>query len=87
MDLQLSEPMPVPIWSGRSYVFVTAKMTSRLGVGELLMTDNDMVEALRTSLQVETRIKKETKENIYQLREQVPTQSRPRLLHQQSNLA
>ena len=42
-----SGPVPVPTWTGKAYAFVAVQMGSRMGVGELLETENDADESLK----------------------------------------
>jgi hypothetical protein len=51
MDLlvvHLSGPMSTPMWTGKTSMLITIEMGSGLSVGELLATENDVAEVLKT---------------------------------------
>jgi hypothetical protein len=51
MDLlivHLSGPMSTPMWTSKTRVLITVEMNSGLSIGELLATENDAAEALKT---------------------------------------
>jgi hypothetical protein len=55
MDLlivHLSGPMSTPTWTGKTCVLIAVKMNSSLSIGELLATENNAAEALKTIISV-----------------------------------
>jgi hypothetical protein len=51
MDLlvvHLSGPMSTPTWTSKTRVLIAVEMNSGLSIGELLATENDAAEALKT---------------------------------------
>jgi hypothetical protein len=51
MDLlvvHLSGPMSTPTWTGKTRALIVVEINSGLSIGELLATENDTAEALKT---------------------------------------
>jgi hypothetical protein len=51
MDLlvvHLSGPMSIPMWTSKICMLIAIEMGSGLSIGELLATENDAAEALKT---------------------------------------